>query len=76
MALVNVDIIQRISEIKYDPSNVDEERFLFSMNDGNYVYITLSKITNINNYLEISNTLGEKNGILYLDYGNYFVPKE
>ena len=31
---------------------------------------------NINDYLEISKTLGTKNGILYLDYGNYFVPKE
>lgn len=70
------DIIRNISEIKYDPNDLDKERFLLSMNDGNYVYITLTKFSNINNYLEISNTLGEKNGILYLDYGNYFVPKE
>ena len=70
------DIIKNISEIKYDPNDIDKERFLFSMNDGNYVYLTLSKITNINSYLEISNTLEDKNGILYLDYGNYFVPKE
>ena len=73
---LNEDIIKNISEIKYDPNDIDKERFLFSMNDGNYVYVTLSKISNINNYLEISNTLGEKNGVLYLDYGNYFVPKE
>ena len=73
---LNTDIINNVSEIKYDPNDIDKERFLFSMNDGNYVYMTLSKITNINNYLEISNTLGDKNGILYLDYGNYFVPKE
>lgn len=73
---LNDDIIKNISEIKYDPNDLDKERFLFSMNDGNYVYVTLSKFSNINNYLEISNTLGEKNGILYLDYGNYFVPKE
>ena len=73
---LNSDIIKNISEIKYDPNDLDKERFLLSMNDGNYVYITLSKFSNINNYLEISNTLGEKNGILYLDYGNYFVPKE
>ena len=73
---LNDDIIKNISEIKYDPNELDKERFLFSMNDGNYVYVTLTKLSNINNYLEISNTLGEKNGILYLDYGNYFVPKE
>ena len=76
MGKLNDDIMKNISEIKYDPNDLDKERFLFSMNDGNYVYVTLTKISNINNYLEISNTLGEKNGILYLDYGNYFVPKE
>lgn len=76
MSLVNEDIIKRISEIKYDPSNVDEERFLFSMNDGNYVYITLEKLDNINNYVEISleiiNKFGKKDGILNLDAGEYF----
>ena len=70
------EFIKNVSEIKYDPNEIDKERFLFSMNDGNYVYGTLSKITNINKYLEISSTLNDKKGILYLDYGNYFVPKE
>ena len=46
------------------------------MNDGNYVYLTLNKYSNINNYLEIVGTLKESKGILYLDYGNYFVPKQ
>ena len=73
---VNDEVLMNISEIKYDPNDIDNERFLLSMNDGNYVYLTLSKFVNINNYLEISHTLGNKNGILYLDYGNYFVPKE
>lgn len=76
MSLINLDIINRISEIKYDPSNVDKERFLFTMNDGNYVYITLEKLSNINNYikinLEIINKFGKKNGTLYLDAGEYF----
>ena len=45
------------------------------MNDGNYVYVTLSKFSNVNSYLKISKTLPNR-GILYLDYGNYFVPKE
>ena len=69
-------IIKNVSEIKYDPNDIDKERFLFSMNDGNYVYLTLSKFNNISKYLEISNTISDRNGILYLDYGNYFVPKE
>ena len=76
MRLVDQDIINRISEIKYDPSKVDEERFLFTMNDGNYVYITLEKLENINNYvkisLEIINKFGNKKGTLNLDAGEYF----
>lgn len=74
--LVDKNTLLNISEIKYEPNDIDKERFLLSMNDGNYVYVTMSKFSAINNYLEISKTLGEKNGILYLDYGNYFVPKE
>ena len=65
-------ILKRISEIKYDPNNVDEERFLIYMNDGNYVYITLEKIENINNYIDIIKTFENKKGILYLDSGEYF----
>ncbi len=76
MSKVDSDILKNISEIKYDPNDIDDERFLISMNDGNYVYLTISKFSNINNYVKISRTLGDKNGILYLDYGNYFVPKE
>ena len=76
MKKVDKSILDNISEIKYDPNDIDKERFLLSMNDGNYVYVTMSKFDNINDYLEISKTLGTKNGILYLDYGNYFVPKE
>ena len=76
MEKLNDNIVKNISEIKYDPNDLDKERFLFSMNDGNYVYATLTKFANINKYLEISNTLGQRKGILYLDYGNYFVPKE
>lgn len=72
MKLVKKNIIDRISEIKYDPNSVDEERFLFTMNDGNYVYITLEKIENINNYVEIIKTFENKKGILYLDSGEYF----
>lgn len=76
MKKVDKSILDNISEIKYDPNAIDKERFLISMNDGNYIYLTISKFTKINDYLKISKTLGNKNGILYLDYGNYFVPSE
>ena len=42
------------------------------MNDGIYVYLTLSKFDKINDYDEIVSTLGDKKGILYLDSGEYF----
>ena len=76
MLKIDDDILDIISEIKYDPNEVDNERFLFSMNDGNYVYITLSKIKKINSYEKIVESIKDQKGILYLDYGNYFVPKE
>ena len=76
MKKVDKSILDNISEIKYNPNAIDKERFLVSMNDGNYIYLTISKFTKINDYLKISKTLESKNGILYLDYGNYFVPSE
>ena len=42
------------------------------MNDGNYVYITLDKFSNINSYVDIIKNFENKKGILYLDYGNHF----
>ena len=61
-----------ISEIEYVPNDIDKERFIFTMNDGNYVYITLYKILSINEYIKILPNLENKKGILYLDSGNYF----
>jgi cell division septal protein FtsQ len=72
LSLVEHNVLTHISEIKYDPNEYDEERFLLSMNDGNYVYITLAKIANINYYLNVLDQLEGKKGILYLDSGNHF----
>lgn len=69
---INDEIKLMISEIKYNPNDIDKERFLFTMNDGNYVYITLYKLSSIDEYLKITSTLKDKKGILYLDSGNYF----
>ena len=35
MKKIDKDILNRISEIKYDPNDVDDRRFLLTMNDGN-----------------------------------------
>ena len=72
MSSLDYDTIKRISEIKYDPNEVDEERFLLTMSDGNYVYLTLEKFEVIDNYVDIIKTFNNKKGILYLDSGEYF----
>ena len=67
------EVIDKISEIKYDPTEYDTGRFLFYMIDGNYVYVTTTKLESINYYNEIYPTLEGKKGTLYLDSGNHFV---
>ena len=76
MLLINNDTMKHISEIEYKKTDLDKERFMFYMDDGNYVYITLSKINLINSYNEIYPTLEGKKGILYLDSGNHFEIKK
>jgi cell division septal protein FtsQ len=69
---LSTDVIDKISEIKYDPNEYDKGRFLFYMIDGNYVYVTTTKLESINYYNEIYPTLDGKKGTLYLDSGNHF----
>ncbi len=65
------NILYRISEIKYVPTDVDSERFLLYMTDGNSVYITLNKINKLNKYDIILQKMAGKKGIVYLDSGDY-----
>lgn len=69
---IDTEILQRISDIEYKPNDVDKNRLLLTMNDGNYVYITINKLPNINNYINIIKEFNGKKGILYLDSGEYF----
>ena len=70
---IDTNILNMISEIEYSPDIknekvIDKNRFLLRMNDGNYVYINLANIDNLNKYEEIYTTLDEnKKGILNLD---------
>lgn len=73
---VDDGILTKISEIEYVPNEVDNQRFLLTMNDGNYVYITLTKITKLNKYNSIKDQLEGKLGIIYLDSGDYVEIKE
>lgn len=72
MNRVTEDIKLQISEITYVPNEQDKDRFLLYMNDGNYVYLTLTKFKQINYYEDVLKELKEKKGILYLDSGNHF----
>lgn len=76
MTKLSIDIIAKISEIEYSPSDFDNERFLLYMIDGNEVYITLNKLENLNKYIEIAKQLEGHQGVLYLDSGNYFEIKD
>lgn len=75
-SLVDNDILLKISEISYVPNEVDKERFALKMNDGNLVYVTLTKINKINKYNSIYSGLDGKKGIIYLDSGDYVEVKE
>ena len=72
MGNVNIDILERISEIEYRPNDVDTKRFYLLMDDGNIVYLTLDDFLKINSYIETIKTLDGNKGTLYLDSGNYF----
>ena len=69
--------LSNISEIEYSPSTdsnnniVDDTRFLLKMNDGNLVYINISKINTLKYYQKIYASLKDNKGILHLDSGDY-----
>ena len=69
---IDYDLLKKISQIKYDPSKYDEDRFLLYMNDSNRVYVNLPKFKAFNKYDEMVTKFEGKTGTLYLDSGNYF----
>lgn len=72
MGELDPDILLHISEIRFMPNEVDDNRFFLSMSDGNYVYVNIATFDKLNKYLTIMESLPSQNGILYLDYGNNF----
>lgn len=74
LSKIDQDLINKISEIEYSPNIkddiiLDEERFIFKMNDGNTVYvntINLEKFANYDSILEVES----QKGTLYLDSSN------
>ena len=72
MGNVKEEILTKISDIEYQPNDYDKDRFLLYMDDGNLVYLTLTKFKMINHYNEVIPQLEGHKGILYLDSGNHF----
>ena len=68
---IDGNVLRDISEIEYSPILVDADRFLLYMNDGNFVYVTLTKVDKMNKYNDIKDELMGKKGIIYLDSGDY-----
>lgn len=76
MKNIDEDILAKISDIEYVPNDLDKDRFLLYMDDGNMVYLTLTKFKMINYYNDVLEQLEDRKGILYLDNGNHFQIKE
>lgn len=72
MNKVKENTLSKISDIEYQPNDYDKDRFLLYMDDGNMVYLTLTKFKMINHYNEVLKQLENHKGILYLDNGNHF----
>ena len=72
MSKVKEDTLSQIGDIEYQPNEYDKDRFLLYMDDGNMVYLTLTKFKMINHYNEVLEQLEGHKGILYLDSGNHF----
>ena len=72
MANIKKDMLGKISDIEYQPNDYDKDRFLLYMDDGNMVYLTLTKFDMINYYNDVLSQLENRKGILYLDNGNHF----
>lgn len=72
MGRIDKSVFSKIADIEYKPNDYDKDRFLLYMDDGNMVYLTLTKFKAINHYIEVLAQLENHKGILYLDNGNHF----
>ena len=69
---IDKDILAKVSEFTYLPNEYDKDRFLLYMDDGNTVYLTITKFKMLNYYNKVLPQLEGRRGVLYLDSGNHF----
>ena len=72
LSLIDLPVLNYISEIEYTPNSVDSKLLLFTMNDGNYIYVNLDRFESVNKYFDMVVKFNNHKGILYLDSGEYF----
>jgi len=72
LSKIEYPVFNNISEIEYSPNSVDNKLFLFTMNDGNYIYVNLDRFESVNKYFDMVVNFNNHKGILYLDSGEYF----
>ncbi len=72
MGNIDKGVLGKIADIEYKPNEYDKDRFLLYMDDGNMVFLTLTKFKAINHYVDVLKQLENHKGILYLDNGNHF----
>lgn len=72
LSKIDYYVYNNISEIEYKPNSVDNKLFLFTMNDGNYIYANVDKFESISKYFDMIVNFNNHKGILYLDSGEYF----
>lgn len=75
LSKIDNDVMCKMSQIKHDPNEIDEDRYFVYMNDGNGVYLTVNKFKKLNKYDAILENVGKQNGVMYLDYGDFFEVK-
>lgn len=68
---LDVDVLDRISEITYAPATGDDKLFYLTMSDGNDVYININTFSKLNDYIDIIRRFNNKKGTLNLDRGDY-----
>ena len=68
---IDINVLNRISEIKYVPTEVDEDLFYLTMNDGNYIYINFYTFYKLDDYVDITRRFDNKTGIFHFEAGNF-----
>lgn len=69
---IDINVLNRISEIKYVPTEVDEDLFYLTMNDGNYIYINFYTFYKLDDYVDVTRKFDNKTGIFHFEAGNFF----